>query len=151
MTKKKQTTLPSLRNQDWKKSTKKIRKDAQIINRYPNSITELNKLIYAGTKKVCDKIGVPLTNLKSKWGWEFRIKGLVKKLKQQAKMLRKENNKGIFWDEEARTKHQTNIKMQLKEIIQNTFVKEGRLKRYLERVKHCNQNRKFLNYFRWRP
>ena len=38
-----------------------------------NNITELNVLIYAGAKLVCDKIGVPLKNMNrnSKPGWEI--------------------------------------------------------------------------------
>ena len=37
------------------------------------NITELNKLMYAGVKLVCDKIGVPLknTNRNPKPGWEI--------------------------------------------------------------------------------
>ena len=40
-----------------------------------NNITELNELIYAGVKLVCEKIGIPSKNKKkkSKPGWEIRL------------------------------------------------------------------------------
>ena len=54
------TTLPSLRNIEWrtlKIETIKINKVLPYIS--TNNITELNELIYAGTKLVCGKIGIP--------------------------------------------------------------------------------------------
>ena len=53
-------------------------------------ITELNELICAGPKVICDKIGIPLRNPNSntKPGWEIRL-GQIRKLRQQAKLLRK--------------------------------------------------------------
>ena len=54
------TTLPSLRNIEWK--TLKIETD-KINHMLPyiltNNITELNELIYAGAKSVSEKIGIP--------------------------------------------------------------------------------------------
>ena len=54
-----------------------------------DKITELNELIYAGAKLVGDKIDIsqrnPNKNTKS--GWEMRIEGQIKKLRQQAKLL----------------------------------------------------------------
>ena len=56
----KKTTLPSLRNQDWKKSQSRNWKNNLIINTYlTNNITELNELIYAGAKLVYDKTVFP--------------------------------------------------------------------------------------------
>ena len=52
----KKTGLPSLRNQDWrtiKTKTEKINKLLTHIS--TNYITELNELISAGAKLVCDK------------------------------------------------------------------------------------------------
>ena len=56
----KKTTLPSFR-----KKARSTPKSKQFIYKYPNlcNISELNKLIYAGVKLVCDKIGIPLRNL----------------------------------------------------------------------------------------
>ena len=53
------TTLPSLKNIEWR--TGKI--DTEKINQVPpyistNNKTELNELIYAGAKLVCEKIGI---------------------------------------------------------------------------------------------
>ena len=45
------TTLPSLRNIDWK--------TLKIETNKINNITELNELIYAGAKLVCEKLGSP--------------------------------------------------------------------------------------------
>ena len=56
----KKTTLPSFRNQDWrsvKSETEKV--NDLLTNLLTNDITELNNLIYAGAKLVCEKIGVP--------------------------------------------------------------------------------------------
>ena len=56
----KKTTLPSLRNLDWKnvmiETEKVIKLLANILKR---NATQLNELIYAGTKLTCDKIRVP--------------------------------------------------------------------------------------------
>ena len=55
-----QTTLPSLRNIEWRT----VKTDTNKINRvllyiWMNNITELNELIYAGAKLVCEKIRIP--------------------------------------------------------------------------------------------
>ena len=60
---KKKTTLPSLRNQDWKKVKVETEKINKLSTHIPKgNITELNALIYAGSKLVCDKISVFLRN-----------------------------------------------------------------------------------------
>ena len=56
----KKTTLLSLRNIEWitvKTETKKINQVLTYMS--TNNITELNELIYVGTKLVCEKIRVP--------------------------------------------------------------------------------------------
>ena len=49
-----------------------------------NNKTELNKLIYAGAKLVCKKIGVPLksTKKKSKPEWEIRLETQIRNLRK---------------------------------------------------------------------
>ena len=74
------TTLPSLRNMEWrtvKTETEKIKQVLTYIS--TNNITELNELIYAGAKFVCEKIGVPFKkheeknqNLDRKFDWKRR-------------------------------------------------------------------------------
>ena len=59
------TTLPSLRNIE----RRTLKTDANKINQIlpyisTNNITELNDLIYAGAKLVCEKIGVPSKSTK---------------------------------------------------------------------------------------
>ena len=76
------TTLPSLTNIEWrtlKTETNKINQMLLYIS--TNNIAELNKLIYAGAKLVCEKIGVPSKSTKkqSKPGWEFRLETQIKK------------------------------------------------------------------------
>ena len=69
-------TLPSVRNQDRKKVNK-------LLKHIPmDSIIELNKLIYSGTKLIRNKIGIPLRNLNrnTKLGWEMKIERQIKKL-----------------------------------------------------------------------
>ena len=70
------TTLPSLRNIEWRT----VKMESENINQVlmyisMNNITKLNELIIAGTKLVCLIIGFPLkcTKEKSKPGFEFRL------------------------------------------------------------------------------
>ena len=61
------TTLPSLRNIEWrtvKTETNEINQALPCI--LTNNITELNELIYAGAKLVCEKIGIPSKSTKEK-------------------------------------------------------------------------------------
>ena len=53
----KKTTLPSLRNEDWKK----VKAEPEEVNKFLPHIPMANttKLIYAGVKVVCGKIGIP--------------------------------------------------------------------------------------------
>ena len=55
-----------------------------LLNILTGNLTELNELIYAGAKLVCDKIGISLRNQKRniKSGWEIRPEVKVKKLGQ---------------------------------------------------------------------
>ena len=59
------TTLPSLRNIEWrtlKTETNRINQMLPYIS--TNNISELNDLIYARAKLVCEKIGVPSKSTK---------------------------------------------------------------------------------------
>ena len=52
----KKTTLPSLRNQDWRTVKSETEKVNDLLTNIPtNDITELNDLIYTGAKLVCEK------------------------------------------------------------------------------------------------
>ena len=54
------TILPSLRNIEWKTLKIETNKIDHILPYIPmNNITELNELIYAGAKLVCENIGIP--------------------------------------------------------------------------------------------
>ena len=56
----KKTTLPSLKNQDWKTINAESEEISELLTRIStNNITEFNKRIYVGGKLVCDSIGVP--------------------------------------------------------------------------------------------
>ena len=85
--------LPSLRNTEWKTlkiETNKINHILLYIQ--TNNITELNELIYAGARLVCEKIGIPSKSTKkqSKQGWEIRLETQIKKkIRKQALMTRK--------------------------------------------------------------
>ena len=82
------TTLPSLRNIEWRTLKIETEKINQILPHIPtNNITELNELIYVGEKLVCEKIGIlsrrkvnwdPLTKKKSKPGWKIRLETQIK-------------------------------------------------------------------------
>ena len=77
------TNLPSLRNIEWRT----LRAETNTINQIlpyisTNSMTELNELIHAGVKLVCEKIGIPSISTKkqSKPGWEIRLETQIKKI-----------------------------------------------------------------------
>ena len=70
------TNLLSLRNIEWRTVNTETEKINRVLNYILTSnITELNLLIYAGTKLVCGKIDIPSksTKKKSKPGWEIRL------------------------------------------------------------------------------
>ena len=70
------TILPSLRNIEWRTLTIETNKINQVLTHIPtNNIAELNELIYAGAKLVCEKIGISLKSKKkrSKPGQETQI------------------------------------------------------------------------------
>ena len=56
-------------------------------------------------------------NKNTKAGWEIRLEGQVKKLRQQAKVLRKEKHARIHWDEKTKKKQLTNLEALLEEEI----------------------------------
>ena len=95
-------------------------------------IMELKELIYAGAKLVNDKIRVPRRNLNgnARPGWEIRLEGQVKKLQQEARILRKEKHVRICWNEKTKIRQQKRLAMQLEEVNQKILAKEVRLKRY---------------------
>ena len=117
----------------------------QVLTYIPtNNITDLNELIYAGAKLVCENIGIPSKNTKakSKPGWEFRLETQIKNLRKQMKMVKHKKNAEINRKENTT---QEKLTVQLEEIHQKVLAKEGRLKRYRQRVKQYRQNRTFQN------
>ena len=79
------------------------------------NITELkqNNLYWSETSLPLRKL-----NRNKKPGWEIRLEGQIKKLQQPAKVLSKEKPARIYWDEKTKTKQQTSLMIQLKEINQ---------------------------------
>ena len=141
------TTLPSLRNIEWrtlKTETNKINQVLPYIS--TNNITELNELIYAGAKLVCEKIGISSKSIKkkSKPGWEIRLEKQIKTLQKQAKMIKQKKDARICWNKKEKATR-GKITLQLEEINQKVMAKEGRLKRYRQKVKQYRQNRTFQN------
>ena len=68
-------------------SGKKFSLETEKVNEFwPNiptgNITELNELIYAGAKLVCNEVSVPRRNQNrnTKPGWEIRLEEQVKKM-----------------------------------------------------------------------
>ena len=75
------TTLPSLRNIEWRTVKTETNKINQVLSYIStNNITELNELIYAGAKLVYEEIKIPSksTKEKSKQGWEIRLETQIK-------------------------------------------------------------------------
>ena len=111
------TTLPSLRNLEWrtlKTETNKINKMLPYIS--TNNISELNDLINAGAKFVCEKSGVPSKSTKkqSKPGWEVRLETQIKNLRKQAKIV-KQRDPGIWGTRmEKTTRGKTTVQLEEK-------------------------------------
>ena len=80
----------------------------------------------------------------AKPGREIRLEKQVKNLRKQAKMIRQKKDAGTCRDKKEKAT-QGKITIQLEEINQKVLAKEGRLKRYRQRVKQNKQNseRKF--------
>ena len=79
---------------------------------------------------------------KSKPGWEFRQKTQIKNLRKQMKVVKQKKNAEINRKENTT---QEKLTVQLEETHQKVLAKEGRLKRYRQRVKQYKQNRTFQN------
>ena len=73
-----------------------------------NDITELNELIYAGAKLVCEKTGIPSksTKEKSKPGWELRLETQIRNLRKQAKMIKQKKAHGIIRNRKEKAKQE---------------------------------------------
>ena len=92
------TTLPPLRNIEWRTVKTEMNKINQVLTYIStNNITELNELIYAGPKLDCEKIGISSksTKDKSKPGWQIRLETLIENLRKQAKMIKRRKDVGI--------------------------------------------------------
>ena len=119
------TSRPSLRNIEWRKLKIETEKINQILRHIPtNNITELNELIYAGAKLVREKIGIP------------------QKARKQARMIKQKKDAEICGNRKEKATRKKII-IQLEKINQKVLAKEGRLKRYRQRVKQYIQNRTF--------
>ena len=141
------TTLPSLRNIEWRIVKAEKNKVNQVLTYIStNNITELNELIYSGAKLVCEKIGIPskIIKEKSKPVWEFQLETQIKNLRKQLKVIKQKKNAGINRNRKEKTT-QEKFTIQLEEIYQKVLAKEGRFKRYRRRVKQYRQNRTFQN------
>ena len=117
----------------------------QVLTYIPtNNITDLNELIYAGAKLVCENIGIPSKKpkAKSKPGWEFRLETQIENLRKQLKVVKQKKNAEINRKEKTT---QEKLTVQLEELHQKVLAKEGTLKRYRQRVKQYRQNRTFQN------
>ena len=67
-----------------------------------------------------------------------------KNLRKQVKMIKQKKDAGICWNRQEKATREK-ITVQLEEINQKVLAKEGRLKRYQQRVKQYRQNRTFQN------
>ena len=108
------------------------KKKKRIISK----LTETQQLKCVRAKLVCEKIGIPskITKEKSKPGGEFRLETQIKNLRKQLKMIKQKKNVRIIRDRKEKTTPEK-LTIQLEEIYQKVLVKEGRLKRYRQKVK----------------
>ena len=89
------TTLPSLSNIEWRTLNIETNRINHILSYIPtNNITELNELIYAGAKLVCEKIEIlsKSTKKKSKPGREIRLETQIKNQRKQARTIKQKRD-----------------------------------------------------------
>ena len=89
-------TLPSLKRIEWRIIGTEKNKVNQVMTYVStNNISELNELIYAGAKLVCEKCGIPSKTMKvkSKPEWEFPLETQIKNLRKQAKIIFKKKER----------------------------------------------------------
>ena len=139
----KKTTWPSLKKPRLENCQGRNWKINELLTHITTkNITKLNELIDAGAKLVYDKSDVPLknTNRNSKPEWEIWLKMQIRNLRKQAKMIRQRRNAGTYLVEKEKA---TQVKqtIQYGEINSKLLVKEGRLKRYRDRIKQCRQKK----------
>ena len=140
-------TLPSLRNTEWRTVKTEMNKINQVRPKIStNNITELNELIYAGAKLVCKKIGISSESTKkeSKPGWEIRLETQIKK---STKTDQNDKTKERCWNM-LEQKGKGNTRKNNSTTWGNkpeSIGKEGRLRKYWQRVKQHRQNRTFQN------
>ena len=139
------TSLPSLRNIEWRILKIETNRINQVLSyRSTNDITDLNELIYAGAKLILEKIGIPLKKHEEtgKIGMGNSIGNADKK---STKTGQNDKTKERFWNmwERKGIRNTRKKTVQLEEINQKLLTKEGRLKRYRQRVKQYRQNRTF--------
>ena len=122
------------------------RKNELITNIYiKKDITELTELIYAGAKLVCEKIRIPLKLQKIKT-WMGNSIGIAdKKSTKTGKNDKRKKKRMKYFGTKKEKATQGKITLQLEEINQKVLTKDGRLKRYRQRVKQYRQNRTFQN------
>ena len=96
----KKTTLPSLRNIEWrilKIETNKINQVLPYMS--TKNINELNEL-NLGVCSVCEKTGIASKNTKkkSKPGGKTRLEAHIKNLQKHAKMIKQKKDARICWN-----------------------------------------------------
>ena len=80
----------------------------------------------------------------SKQGWEIRLETQIKKTTKTSQNGLKNRGAEIIGEKKEQAT-QEKITVQLEEINQKVLAKEGRLKRYRQKVKQYRQNRSFQN------
>ena len=105
------TNLPSLRNIEWRTLKIETNKINQILpDISTNSITELNELIYAGTKLICGKIRIPSKSTKkqSKPVWKIRLETQIKNLRKLVKIIKQKKDAGISGNRKEKVTREKN-------------------------------------------
>ena len=107
----KKITSPSLRNIEWRTVKTETEKVNQVLTYLStNNITELNELIYAGVKLVCEKIGIPSKKHeeKIKTGWEIRQETQIKNLRKLTKMIKQRKDARTCRDKKEKATQEKN-------------------------------------------
>ena len=107
----KNTTLPSLRNIEWRTVKMETEKINQVLTYISTNITELNELIDAGAKLVCEKIGITKKKIKT---WRGNSTGNADKTStktnQKGKGNTRKNNNTTWGNKLESTGERRNIK-----------------------------------------
>ena len=146
-------SLPSMRAVGKNKLNIEVQRINKLLqNIQIDDLTKMNELIYAGAVFIAEKFNMfEEKTKKSKPAWELRLEQQIKQLKQDYSRMKALNeNKAVKRKHVDRLERKYRFDQKgkstvLETIRQRMIAKEGKMKRYRNRINQYNQNRTFQN------